>query len=143
MSDVSLIPGRVVTFGVFDLFHVGHLTLLRSAAALGRDLCVGVASDRVVNLDKGTDPVIPHGQRAEIVGAVREVSAVYVYDELEFIRTLYRFRPTVLAVGGDWGGANRHTEAVRWVRDRGGIVAQLSRTPGISTSEIVNRIRRI
>lgn len=131
----------VLCFGCFDLLHVGHLRFLRAARELGDVLVVGVASDAVIVEDKGVPPVIPLAQRVEALRALRCVDRVTPYFALEFLTTLeVLVRPDVLAVGQDWGGAPRHRDAEAWVRARGGRVATVPRTPGVSTTEIIQAV---
>lgn len=88
--------------GTYDLFHVGHLNLLRRAGAMCDYLIAGVVSDELCLQVKGTRPVIPLEERLEIVGAVDVVDAVYVEvvpDNLVAWRELYFDR---LFKGSGW-----------------------------------------
>ena len=94
----------VFTNGVFDLLHVGHVSLLEAARAQGTALVVGVNSDASVRrLGKGTDrPFVPEAERARVLAALACVDGVVLFDEdtpLELIRAL---RPDVLAKGADY-----------------------------------------
>lgn len=131
----------VLTLGVFDLLHVGHLSYLEQAAQLGQQLIVGVPSDEVVQQDKGQPPVIPLGDRLRMLAALRIVTDVQPYYHLEFLSVLQQVRPQVLAVGGDWGHAERHREAEALCARRGCRVVRLTRYPGESTTAIRQRIR--
>src|SRR3982074_1555822 len=79
--EVSEIPSghrsiTVITYGTFDLFHVGHLNLLRRLKSLGDRLVVGVSSDEF-NVLKGKKTVMPYAHRAEIVSAIRYVDGIF------------------------------------------------------------------
>lgn len=127
--------------GVWDLLHVGHLNFLERASLLGGELIVGVASDDVVQEDKGERPVVPACDRARMLGSLACVSRAVVYHRLEFLTHLEFYRPDVLAVGEDWGRAERHEAAERWAKDNGAVLFKLPYTEGISTTEIKNRIK--
>lgn len=132
----------VLTFGVWDMLHVGHLRFLERASALGDSLVVAVPSDLVVIEDKRQAPVIPARDRRAMLSALRCVGQTVLYDELDFVQTLERVQPDVLAVGGDWGRLKRHRDAERWVLSRGGRVKRVRRYHGESTSLIRQRVMR-
>src|SRR2546425_12475564 len=76
--------GRRIVFtnGVFDLLHPGHVRYLQQARALGDALVVGINSDRSARAHKGTGrPITPDSERAELIGALKCVDAVVVFDE--------------------------------------------------------------
>lgn len=125
----------VVTFGTFDVFHVGHLRLLRRAAALGDRLAVGISTDALNVAKKGRDAVFSQDERAEIVAGMRCVDAVFFEESLEakadYLRAL---RASVLVMGDDWAGK---FDDLRSVCD----VVYLPRTPSISTTTTIERMR--
>lgn len=129
----------VVTFGCWDLLHVGHVAFLERAAALGDRLVVGVPSDEVVCEDKGREPVITMADRVRMLQALRCVSVAVPYFSLDFLPVLEAVRPDVLAVGDTWGTAERHLAAERWMRE--GRVVRLPHTSGVSTTIIRGRMR--
>jgi len=89
------------TTGVFDLFHVGHLNLLRNARALCDRLIVGVSTDALVSY-KHKSAVIPYHERVEIVRACRYVDAVIAQDDLDKLQAWEKIKFDVLFVGDDW-----------------------------------------
>src|ERR1700722_16120655 len=102
--------------GAFDLFHIGHLNLLRRAKERCDYLIAGVVSDEVLIARKGVTPVIPLEERIEIVRNCRHVDAAYAAvtdDKLEIWRDL---RFSVLFKGDDWQGTNGSSRksASRW-----------------------------
>jgi glycerol-3-phosphate cytidylyltransferase len=126
---------RVITFGTFDLFHIGHLNLLRRARALGDCLIVGVSSDDLNQSKKAKLPVIPLADRIAIVAGVRYVDEVFVEESLELKgEYLRRHRADVLVMGDDWQG--RFDEFTSLCR-----VEYLPRTPEISSSGLVSALR--
>ncbi len=121
---------RIVTFGTFDLFHIGHVEILRRAKELGTTLIVGVSSDALNYSKKKIYPVYPLEHRLEIVKAVRYVDEVFVEESLELKREyLVRHRADVLVMGNDWAGKFDEFKDVCEV-------VYLARTPFISSSEI-------
>ena len=130
----------VFTNGVFDLLHVGHVTLLEAARALGTALVVGVNTDASVRrLGKGTErPIVPEAERARVLAALAAVDAVVLFEEdtpLELIRAL---RPDVLVKGADYAkeaivGA---TEVESW----GGQVVRVPLVEGKSTTDLTRRL---
>jgi rfaE bifunctional protein nucleotidyltransferase chain/domain len=93
----------VLTNGCFDLLHVGHVRYLQSARALGRSLVVGLNSDHSVRQLKGKSrPFVPEHQRAEILSALRAVSAVVIFQETTADRLIRSLRPDIYVKGGDY-----------------------------------------
>ena len=127
--------GRVVTFGTFDLLHVGHVNILRRAKALGDHLVVGISSDELNFRKKRLYPAYSLQDRIDIVSAVRWVDEVFVEHALEEKRAyLLEHRADVLVMGDDWAG--RFDEFSDICR-----VVYLPRTEGISTTEVKAQLR--
>jgi glycerol-3-phosphate cytidylyltransferase len=126
---------RVATFGTFDLFHIGHLNMLRRARALGDYLVVGVSSDELNTGKKGRPPVVRLAERLAIVHAVRYVDEVFVEESLDLKADyLRRVRADVLVMGDDWAGRFDHFSSVCRV-------VYLPRTPEVSTTSLLTVIR--
>ncbi len=128
-------PGRtVITFGTFDVFHVGHLRVIERAAALGDRLVVGVSADALNIQKKGRAPVFSQTERLAIVAALRDVDEVFVEESLEQKRDyLVEHHADVLVMGDDWAG--RFDD----LRDLCEVV-YLPRTPAISTTALIEKI---
>jgi choline-phosphate cytidylyltransferase len=125
----------VVTFGTYDLFHVGHLHILRRAKDLGDRLVVGVSSDELNFRKKQLLPTYPLDHRIAIVQSVRYVDEVFVEDAMELKREyLIEHRADILVMGDDWEG--RFDEFSDICR-----VVYLPRTVGISSTEVKGHIR--
>jgi glycerol-3-phosphate cytidylyltransferase len=125
----------VVTFGTFDVFHVGHLRILERARALGDRLVVGVSTDELNVRKKGRPPVFTQGERVDIIAALRCVDEVFLEESLELKRQyLLRHSADVLAMGDDWAG--RFDEFGDVCR-----IVYLARTPAISTTAVIEKIR--
>lgn len=131
----------VLTNGVFDLFHVGHLRYLEAAAEHGDVLVVAVNSDRSTRAYKGPDrPVIPEAERAEIVASLACVDHVIVFDEPNVERVLATLKPDVHAKGTDYTAETVPERAV--VEAYGGRVAICGDPKDHSSTEILARLRR-
>lgn len=130
----------VFTNGCFDLVHAGHVRYLTAARALGDLLVVGLNDDASVRRLKGPSrPIVPVAERAEVLAGLAAVDHVVTFAEdtpLALVRTI---RPDVLVKGADW--AEDAIVGAEEVRRRGGRVERVDLVPGISTSEIVRRIK--
>jgi len=130
----------VFTNGCFDVLHPGHIHSLESARALGDCLIVGLNGDESVRRLKGAGrPVIPAGERAEILASLECVDAVVVFEDLTPEKVIAALLPDVLVKGGDWPGNQIVGRAE--VEAAGGRVVLVDTVPGYSTTEILKRIR--
>jgi D-beta-D-heptose 7-phosphate kinase/D-beta-D-heptose 1-phosphate adenosyltransferase len=131
----------VLTNGCFDLLHAGHVTLLEAARREGDVLVVALNSDASVRGLKGEGrPVVPDGERAEVLLALEAVDRVVLYDEPTPIEVVRVLLPDVLVKGADWA-ADAIVGAPE-VEAAGGRVVRVSLVPGRSTSALLDRIRR-
>ena len=131
----------VLTNGVFDLLHPGHVRYLQAARREGDALIVAVNSDRSVRGNKGPSrPVTPEDERAEIVAALDCVTAAVIFDEPTPAGIVRLINPHVLVKGADWAAdqiVGRDT-----VEASGGKVVRVPIEPGWSTTAIIARTRR-
>ena len=128
----------VLTTGVWDLFHIGHLNLIKNAKGLGDKLIVGVSTDECVKKEKGRSPVISYGQRAEIIRSIKYVDCVipqYTRDKTKLIKTI---KPDVLVAGDDWD----KLKGQDILEKRGGKVVFFPYTKMISTTELIEKIKK-
>lgn len=103
--------GLVVTYGTFDLLHVGHVRLLQRARALGSELAVGVSTD-AFDAVKGKQSVVPFEERCEMVLALECVDEVFPEENWEQKGTdIVERQVSVLAMGSDWAGKFDHLAA--------------------------------
>ena len=124
----------VITFGTFDVFHVGHVRVLQRAAALGDRLVVGVSADALNVAKKGRPPVFNQDERIEIISALKVVDEVFVEESLELKREyILEHGADVLVMGDDWAGK------FDWVGDVCEVV-YLPRTPSVSTTGLIEHI---
>ena len=120
---------RVITFGTFDLFHIGHLNILKRAKEQGDYLIVGVSSDEL-NKKKGKVSIIPLNDRIDIVKSIKYVDEVFIEHSLELKDQYIKdYNADVLIMGDDW------KDKFNWVSCA---VLYLERTPNISTTLIKN-----
>ncbi len=127
----------VFTNGCFDLLHVGHVTYLAEAAALGDQLVVGINSDASVRRLKGpTRPVINEVDRAAVLAALSCVGAVVVFDEDTPHQLLHAIRPDVLVKGGTYSVDEVVGKEV--VEAYGGNVCVVGAIDGVSTTDIID-----
>ena len=130
----------VFTNGCFDVLHPGHIHSLESARALGDCLIVGLNGDESVRRLKGAGrPVIPAGERAEILASLECVDAVVVFEDLTPQKVIAALLPDVLVKGGDWPG--NQIVGREEVEAAGGRIVLVDTVPGYSTTEILKRIR--
>ena len=126
---------RILTFGVFDYFHIGHLKLLQQCREYGDYLIVGVQRDEyVARFKPDGECLYSTEERMEMLRALRAVDEVFAYDTLE-PGVMEKTEFDVLALGEDHNGP-RFDVIERWCREHGKSVIRLKRTPGISTSSI-------
>ena len=100
---------RIVGYapGAYDLFHVGHLNILRHAKAHCDYLIAGVVDDAVLEVTKGRRPVVPLPERLEIVRSVRHVDAAFVETVPDKLETWQQVRFDVIFKGDDWRGTEK------------------------------------
>jgi rfaE bifunctional protein nucleotidyltransferase chain/domain len=131
----------VFTNGVFDLLHVGHVSLLEAARAQGAALVVGVNSDASVRrLGKGADrPLVPEAERARLLAALACVDGVVLFDEDTPLALIQALRPDVLVKGADYEPSQivGAAEVEGW----GGRVVRIPLVANRSTTDIVRRLR--
>ncbi len=127
---------NALTFGTFDVFHLGHLRILERAAELADTLTVGVSTDALNVAKKGREPVYSEYERCEIVRGLRCVDDVFLEESLEQKADyIQKYKADVLVMGDDWEGRFDYlSDLCR--------VVYLPRTPAISTTVVIEKIRR-
>jgi glycerol-3-phosphate cytidylyltransferase len=131
------------TTGVFDLFHIGHLNLLRNARSLCDKLVVGVTTDELVSY-KHKRSVIPFAERLELVRACRFVDAVVPQETLDKFAAWEKLRFDVMFVGDDWFKHDRWQEIERRFAEVGVKVVYFPYTKGTSSTlinEVLHKLR--
>jgi rfaE bifunctional protein nucleotidyltransferase chain/domain len=138
--------GKVVvwTNGCFDLVHAGHVRSLRVARALGDVLVVGVNSDESVRRLKGPGrPILPAEERVELVAALACVDHAVVFEEDTPEACLRLLRPAVHCKGTDYAPGGKPIPEAVLVESYGGRVCFLPLVGGLSTTELIRRIRAL
>lgn len=127
----------VITFGTFDVLHVGHLRILQRSRALGDRLVVGVSSDALNFSKKERNAVFNEDERCELVANLRCVDGVFLEESLELKRDyVIEHGADILVMGDDWSGKFDHLSDVCQV-------VYLPRTPSISTTGVIEHIARM
>ncbi len=128
---------RVITFGTFDIFHIGHINILERCVTLGDTLIVGVSSDDLNFKKKGRLPVYSENDRIKIVQSLKFVDQTFIEHSLEKkLEYIDFYQANVLAMGDDWAGKFDYlSNACK--------VIYFSRTPSISTTKIIEVAKTI
>lgn len=125
----------IITYGTFDMFHIGHLNLLRRLSEMADNVIVAVSTDEF-NLGKGKKTLIPYEQRAAIVESVKYVNKVIPEESWEQkLSDVKQYNVDIFAIGDDWKGKFDFLEKLC-------DVVYLERTGNISTSELKKSLTR-
>jgi len=128
---------RVITFGTFDVFHVGHVNILERAKQEGDYLIVGVSSDKLNFSKKQRYPVYSESDRIKILKSLKFVDEVFVEESLELKADyIQQAKANVLVMGDDWMG--KFDDMKKYCE-----VIYLPRTPSISTTEIIEVVKSL
>ena len=130
----------VFTNGCFDIVHAGHVRYLEAARALGDVLVLGLNDDASVRRLKGPGrPILSLAERAEVLAGLTAVDHLVAFAEDTPLALIEMIEPDVLVKGADWAADDIVGRDV--VLARGGRVERIECVPGMSTSEIIRRIR--
>ena len=129
------------TTGVFDLFHIGHLNILRRAKEQCEYLIVGVSTDEIVETYKNKRPVIPFEERVEIVRAIRYVDEVVPQSSMDKLEAWNQIHYDVLFHGSDWKGSPMYDEVEKQLKSVGVATVFLPHTSGTSSTMISEKLR--
>jgi D-beta-D-heptose 7-phosphate kinase/D-beta-D-heptose 1-phosphate adenosyltransferase len=131
----------VVTNGVFDILHVGHISYLRKARSFGDVLVVGLNGDKSVRLLKGAlRPILPQRERAELLAALECVDHVVVFQQKRCDKLLAALQPDTYVKGGDYTLDTLDPNERRAVEHGGGKIKIVPFVRGRSTTDIIGRI---
>lgn len=130
------------TTGVFDLFHIGHLNILKNAKAQCDHLIVGVSTDEVVYAYKHKRPVIPYEERAAIVAGIRYVDEVVPQTSMDKFAAWEQLHFDVIFHGDDWKGSSMYDEIEARLKAVGCDMVFLPHTDGISSTQITETLRK-
>ena len=129
------------TTGVFDMFHIGHLNILKKAKEQCDFLIVGVSTDDLVRHDKGKTPIIPFENRCAIVEAIKYVDQVVPQTDKNKFGAWEKYHFNKMFVGSDWKGTKVWNDFEKQLSPVGVDIIYLPHTDGISSSilrEILN-----
>lgn len=130
------------TTGVFDMFHIGHLNILRRAKEQCDFLIVGVSSDELVKCYKGKLPIISFEERIEIVRAIRYVDQAVPQLSMDKMEAWERLHFEVLFHGTDWKGSEMYRKIERDFRKVGVEVVFLPHTEGVSSTILAEALQK-
>ncbi len=123
------------TTGVYDLFHIGHLNLLKNAKGMCDKLVVGVTVDELVSY-KGKEAFIPFEERIEIVRAIECVDAAVPQYDMDKLKACKELGASILFVGDDWYGTDKWNEYQRQFDEIGIKIVYFPYTKGVSSTKI-------
>lgn len=131
------------TTGVFDMFHIGHLNILRRAKEQCDYLIVGVSTDELVLQEKEKVPVIPYYERAAIVGAIKYVDQVVPQINKDKLAAWENLHFDKMFVGSDWQGSDQWQQYEKILEPKGVEIIYLPYTEGISSTKLTHFIKEI
>ena len=125
-----------ITFGTFDVLHIGHIKILERAKKYGDRLIVGVSSDALSFSKKQRYPVYPENERCEIIRSLQYVDDVFLEESLELKgEYIKKYKADILIMGNDWEGKFDMFKNLCKV-------IYLPRTEGISTTKLITEIKK-
>ena len=128
------------TQGTFDMFHIGHLNLLKHAKEFCDILIVGVNSDKLVKEYKKKTPIINEVERSEILQAIRYVDNVVICNTLKKTEMHKWLHFDAIFIGDDWKGNERWEQTEQDLKKVGADVIYLKYTAGVSSTMLIDRI---
>lgn len=122
------------TTGVFDMFHIGHLNILKRAKEQCDFLIVGVSTDELVKTEKNKQPVIRFDERVEIVSALKYVDKVVPQEDKNKLSAWYKYHFDAMFVGSDWEGTAQWKKFEEQFKPLNVNIVYLPHTDGISST---------
>lgn len=129
------------TTGVFDMFHIGHLNILRRAKEQCEYLIVGVSTDEIVQTYKHKTPIIPFEQRVAIVEAIKYVDKVVPQTTMDKLQAWQNVKFNVMFHGSDWQNSELYDKYQKEFAKLGVDVVFLPHTDGISSTDIAKKLK--
>ena len=130
------------TTGVFDMFHIGHLNVLRNAKEYCDYLIVGVSVDELVKSYKHKSPIIPYEERVAIVQGIRYVDKVVPQTSMDKFAAWEELRFDALFHGDDWRGTDMYNEVERKLKEVGVDMVFLPHTEGTSSTMLKDVLQK-
>lgn len=131
------------TTGVYDMFHIGHLNILKRAKEQCEYLIVGVSTDELVQSYKHKTPIVPFEDRVEIVKAIKYVDEVVPQTSMDKLDAWEKLHFDAMFHGDDWKGSSMYDEIERKFRERGVHMVFLPHTDGISSTILTEKLNKI
>ena len=131
------------TTGVFDMFHIGHLNILRRAKEQCEHLIVGVSTDELVREYKHKTPIIPYDERAEIVNAIKYVDEVLPQTAIDKYEAWNNLKFNVLFHGDDWKGTDLYLNLEKKFNSVGVDIVYLPHTSGVSSTSLAEKLHTL
>lgn len=130
------------TAGVYDLFHIGHLNILKRAKEQCEYLIVAVSTDELVKKYKNKTPIIPYEERKSIIEAIRYVDRVVPQENRDKIEAFEKLGFDVMFVGDDWKGNEVFLKVDEHMKNNGAHgVVYLPHTDGISSTQLRENLK--
>lgn len=131
------------TTGVYDMFHIGHLNVIRRAKEMCDYLIVGVSTDELVEKEKDKTPVIPFSERVEIIRALKYVDEVVPQVNKDKVSAWNKYHFDKMFVGSDWKGTPQWNLLEEQFKPLGVEIVYLPHTDGISSTELTTLIKKM
>ena len=131
------------TTGVFDMFHIGHLNILKRAKELCDYPIVGVTTDALCYARKGKYPIICEAERMEIVAEMRCVDQVVLQENMDKLAAVKKYHVDSVFVGSDWKGTEAWKQYEKEFAKVGCVVVYLDHTDGISSTILRDRLNLV
>lgn len=129
------------TTGVFDMFHIGHLNILKRAKLQCDYLIVGVSTDELVKKEKNKIPIIPYEERVAIVEAIKYVDKVVPQFDKNKKAAWGKYKFNKMFVGSDWQGSPQWNMYEKEFAELGVEIVYLKHTDGISSTQLTSLIK--
>tara|TARA_B100000902_G_C27289647_1_gene906415 strand:+ start:575 stop:1009 length:435 start_codon:yes stop_codon:yes gene_type:complete len=134
---MSIKKGKIgYTTGVFDMFHVGHLNILRQAKENCDYLIVGVSSDELVENYKNKSPIIPFEHRKEIIESIKYVDEVVIQSHRDKMKSFHEIGFDIMFVGSDWKDTELFNDLEKELKKYNAIIHFFEYTAGISSTRL-------
>lgn len=124
------------TTGVFDLFHIGHLNILKKAKYMCEHLIVGCTSDELVRHRKNKTPIIPLDERIQILEAIKYVDEVVIQDSMDKLLAYEKYKFDIMFVGDDWKGTPKWKELDEHFKKLGVTIVYFPYTTTTSSTKV-------
>lgn len=130
------------TTGVYDMFHIGHLNILKKAKEHCEYLIVGVSTDELVQKEKNKTPIIPFEERCEIINSIKYVDEVVPQFDKNKFAAWEKYKFNVMFVGDDWKGKKLFQESEKKLNEVGVKVVYFPYTKHISSTKLRQIIQK-